>query len=70
MELRILADAATLTLQFIRCGAETARAASGTRADRRAEGDPVPMDSTGKRSGTVTITVQTGAWPSGFYAAG
>jgi len=71
MELRITADAPTLALQFIHCGAED----PNLSADRNDElvgapkGDPVPLDWTGKRSGQVTITVQTGAWPSGFYAA-
>ncbi len=69
MELRILADAPALTLQFLRCGAE----AEGT--DRSDElkgapmGAPVELDWSGKRSGPVTITVQTGDWPTGFYAA-
>ena len=33
------------------------------------KGDPVPIDWTGKRSAPSTITVQTGAWPTGLYAA-
>jgi hypothetical protein len=71
MELRVLADAPTLTLQFLRCGAED----PNISADRNDElvgapkGDPVPMDWTGKRSAPAIITVQTGAWPSGLYAA-
>ncbi len=32
-------------------------------------GDPVQLDWTGKRSGPVTITVQAGDWPTGYYAA-
>ena len=69
MELRIAADAPALTLQFIRCGPE---AVSTERNDELAgapKGDAVPIDWTGKRSGPVTITVQTGAWPPGVYAA-
>jgi len=69
MELRILADAPSLTLQFLRIGADDE---SSQRNDELAgvpKGDPVPMDWTGKRSAPVTITVQTGAWPSGVYAA-
>ena len=71
MELRIFADSPALTLQFLRCGAED----PNVSADRNDElvgalkGDPVPIDWTGKRSGPVTITVQTGDWPSGLYAA-
>ena len=33
------------------------------------KGDPVPIDWTGKRSAPATITVQTGAWPTGLYTA-
>jgi hypothetical protein len=67
MELRILADAPALMLQFLHCGAE----AEGT--DRSDElkgapmGEPVELDWNGKRSGPVTITVQTGDWPTGLY---
>ena len=71
MELQILADAPTLTLQFLRCGAEDPHL-SADRNDELVgalEGDPVQLDWTGKRSAPATITVQTGAWPSGVYAA-
>ena len=71
MELRILADAGALTLQFLRCGPE-GQAESTERNDEMSgapKGDPVQMDWTGKRSAPVTITVQTGAWPSGVYTA-
>ena len=33
------------------------------------KGEPVPLDWTGKRSAPATITVQTGAWPTGLYTA-
>jgi hypothetical protein len=71
MELRILADAAALTLQFLRCGAEPPNVNS-ERNDvlvGAAKGDPVTMDWSGKRSAPATIAVQTGSWPSGYYAA-
>ena len=71
MELRILADAPSLTLEFLRCGAED----PNISADRNDElvgavkGEPVPMDWTGKRSAPATIAVQTAAdWQSGLYA--
>jgi hypothetical protein len=71
MELSLLADAASLTLQFLRCGAEDPNAASERNDELSGAlmGDPVPIDWSGKRSAPVTITVQTGAWPSGVYAA-
>ena len=71
MELQILADAPLLTLQFLRCGAEDPSQTS-VRNDEligASKGDPVPLDWTGKRSAPATITVQTGNWPSGLYAA-
>ncbi len=71
MELSILADTPSFTLQFLRCGAES-QAESSERNDVMSgapKGDPVAIDWTGKRSGPVTIRVQAGAWPSGCYAA-
>ena len=71
MALQILADAPLLTLQFLRCGAEDPSQTS-VRNDEllgAIKGDPVPLDWTGKRSAPTTITVQTGDWPTGFYAA-
>ena len=71
MELRVMADAPALTLQFLHIGWEDPNLSS----DRNDElvgalkGDPVPMDWTGKRSSPATICVQTGTWPSGLYAA-
>ncbi len=69
MELSIFADAPALTLQFLRCGYETDLSVRNDELLGAPKGDPVPIDWTGKRSKAVTITVQTGAWPSGFYAA-
>jgi hypothetical protein len=69
MELRVLADAPALSLQFLRCGAETEGTNRSDELKGAPMGDPVPLDWSGKRSGSVTITVQTGDWPTGFYAA-
>jgi len=69
MELRILADAPALTLQFLRCGAETEGTNRSDELKGAPMGEPVELDWSGKRSGPVTITVQTGDWPTGFYAA-
>ena len=69
MELRILADAPALTLQFLRCGAEIESTNRSDELKGAPMGDPVRLDWSGKRSGPVTITVQTGDWPTGFYAA-
>ena len=68
MELTILADAPSLSLQFLHCGAETE---STDRVDEMkgvAARRPVELDWTGKRSGPVTIDVQSGDWPTGLYA--
>ena len=69
MELRIFADAPSLTLQFLHCGAESEGTDRPDEIKGALVGDPVPLDWTGKRSGPVTISVQTGDWPTGFYAA-
>jgi hypothetical protein len=69
MELRITADAASLTLQFLRCGPETVSSERNDELSGTPKGEPVPIDWTGKRSGPVTITVQAGGWPPGVYAA-
>jgi hypothetical protein len=69
MELQVLADAASLTLQFLRCGGETETTARSDELKGVPMGDPVQLDWAGKRSAPVAITVQTGGWPSGFYAA-
>ena len=66
-----MADAPSLTLQFLHCGAENPNEGSDRNDEMLGalKGDPVPMDWTGKRSAPSTITVQTGAWPTGLYAA-
>ena len=69
MELRILADAGALTLQFLHCGAEYTSSERNDEMVGVPKGDPVPIDWTGKRSAPATITVQTGAWPTGLYTA-
>ena len=69
MELRILADAPALTLQFLRCGAEAEGTVRTDELKGAPMGEPVGLDWSGKRSGPVTITVQTGDWPTGLYAA-
>ena len=65
MELRILADAPALTLQFLHCGAEYESTERNDEMKGAPMGEPVQLDWTGKRSGPVTITVQTGDWPTG-----
>ncbi len=69
MELRILADAAALTLQFLHCGAEAESTDRSDEMKGAPMGDPVVLDWNGKRSGPVTIGVQSGDWPTGLYAA-
>ncbi len=71
MELKVMVDAAALSLQFLRIGWEDPNLSSERNDEMLGapKGDPVPMDWTGKRSSPATITVQTGLWPSGLYAA-
>ncbi len=69
MELSILADAPSLTLQFLHCGPETTGSERNDEMSGVPMGDPVPLDWSGKRSAPVTITVQTGSWPTGMYTA-
>ncbi len=68
MELTILADAPALSLQFLHCGAETESTDRVDEMKGAPLGDPVSLDWTGKRSGPVTIDVQSGEWPTGLYA--
>jgi hypothetical protein len=69
MTLSVFADAASLTLQFLHCGAETASTDRNDELKGAPMGEPVGLDWTGKRSAPVSITVQTGGWPTGLYAA-
>jgi hypothetical protein len=68
MALTVFADAAALTLQFLRSGGETESTDRVDEIKGQAMGDPVPLDWTGKRSAPVTIAVQAGDWPTGLYA--
>ncbi len=68
MELRILADAPTLTLQFLHCGAETEGTDRNDELKGAPMGEPVALDWSGKRSAPVTITIRSGEWPTGLYA--
>lgn len=69
MRLGVFADAASLTLQFLHCGAETESTDRSDELKGAAMGEPVGLDWTGKRSAPVSITVQTGGLPTGMYAA-
>lgn len=69
MELRITADVPALSLQFLRLGPEMVSTERNDELSGVPRGDPVSIDWAGKRSGPVTITVQTGGWPPGVYAA-
>ncbi len=69
MALTIRADTPLFLLTFLRVG-------HGPDASLREDelrgiemAPPVPIDWTGKRSVARTITVQSGEWPSGLYAA-
>ena len=69
MALRILADAPSLTLTFLRIGYGPDPSLRGDELVGDQMGDVVTVDWTGKRSTRRTIHVQSGDWPSGLYAA-
>jgi hypothetical protein len=69
MALRVLADAPSLTLTFLRVGYGPDPSRRGDEIVGLEMGDPVSLDWTGKRSSRRTIVLQTGEWPSGLYAA-
>ena len=69
MRLTISADVPELRLQFLRCGHETESTDRGDELKGLPVGEPVRLDWSGKRSGPVTIDVQSGDWPTGVYAA-
>jgi len=69
MPLTILADAPSLTLTFLRCGHEAVGTGRNDEMTGSEMAPPVNLDWTGKRSAPVTVSVQTGGWPSGVYAA-
>jgi hypothetical protein len=69
MELRVFADTAFLTLQFLHCGPETESSARPDEMSGVPVGEAVRIDWTGKRSARATIRVQTASWPTGVYAA-
>jgi hypothetical protein len=65
MQLTVLADAPSLTLQFLRSGSEVESTDRGDEIKGVPFGEPAELDWTGKRSGSVTIEVQSGDWPTG-----
>ena len=68
MALRVLADAPSLSLTFLRVGHGPDPSLRGDEIVGLEMGEPVSLDWTGKRSTRRTIFVQTGDWPSGLYA--
>jgi hypothetical protein len=69
MPLTILADAPSLSLSFLRCGHEPVRTGRNDEMTGITMAPAVTLDWSGKGSAPVTVRVQTGAWPSGVYAA-
>jgi hypothetical protein len=69
MALRVLADAPSFLLTFLRVGYGPDPSLRGDEMVGIEMGAPVAVDWTGKRSAPRTIVVQTGDWPSGLYAA-
>ena len=70
MALRVLADAPSFTLTFLRVGHGPDPSQRSDEMTGLPMGDPITVDWTGKRSTRQTITVQSGVgWPSGLYTA-
>ena len=69
MALRILADASSLTLSFLRVGHGPDPSLRSDELTGLPMADPVAMDWSGKRSAPRTVTVRSGDWPTGLYAA-
>ena len=69
MALRVLADAPSLKLTFLRVGHGPDPRQRNDEMTGLPMGEPVTIDWTGKRSTRRTIVVQSGDWPSGLYAA-
>ncbi len=67
--LTLFADVPALELRFLRCGYEGVYTTRNDEMKGAAVGEPATLDWTGKRSAPVTVSVQTGPWPSGLYAA-
>ena len=69
MALRILADTSTFALTFLRVGHGPDPNLRSDELTGLPMSDPVSVDWRGKRSSPWKITIQTGDWPSGLYAA-
>ena len=69
MALRVLADAPSLTLTFLRAGHGPDPSQRSDEMTGLPMGDPITIDWAGKRSTRRTIVVQSGDWPSGLYTA-
>jgi hypothetical protein len=69
MALQVLTDAPWFSLTFLRVGHGPDPSLRADEIVGLAMGPAVGVDWTGKRSARRTITVQTGDWPSGLYAA-
>ena len=69
MAMRVLADVPSFTLTFLRVGHGPDPSLRNDEMVGLEMGEPVRIDWTGKRSTRQTITVQSGDWPSGLYAA-
>ena len=69
MAMQVLADVPSFTLTFLRVGHGPDPSLRNDELVGLEMGEPVRIDWTGKRSTRQTITVQSGDWPSGLYAA-
>ncbi len=69
MELRVQGDTPSFTLTFLRIGHGPDASLRDDELTGLEMADPVTIDWSGKRSMARTITVQSGNWPTGLYAA-
>jgi hypothetical protein len=69
MQLRILADTPSLALTFLRIGHGPDASLRDDEVTGLEMADPVSIDWSRKRSARTTISVQSGTWPTGLYAA-
>ena len=69
MAMRVLADVPSFTLTFLRVGHGPDPSLRNDEMVGLEMGAPVRVDWTGKRSTRQTISLQSGDWPSGLYAA-
>jgi N,N-dimethylformamidase beta subunit-like, C-terminal len=69
MQLRVLADTPSFALTFLRIGHGPDASLRDDELTGLVMADPISIDWSRKRSARHTISVQSGSWPTGLYAA-